>query len=221
MHIYIVVPFNKMPRRKVAEPEPIKDFVLKVAFGLHVAALVMIGFQQGWTTALDIPFTIVEAAVALIALVRFFLAGVRNDIVKNKNVSYNIKYCAVCLNFQGGTSSEILYLLSFVCVVFRVLVFNEQSDCLLDTCSPTIVQKYISLVGSVMIWSVAEERKPEETKTKKRAGKPDKLGRPTTPTTVIIRSPKRNTNMDSVVLDLSGTRAFGFRKRVTGKIRLV
>jgi len=206
-----------MPRRKVAEPEPIKDFVLKFAFLLHVAALVMIGFQQGWTTALDIPFTIVEAAVALIALVRFFLAGVRNDIVKNKNVSYNIKYCAVCLNFQGGTSSEILYLLSFVCVVFRVLVFNEQSDCLLDTCSPTIVQKYISLVGSVMIWSVAEERKPEETKTKKRAGKQD----PVRPTTVIIRNPKRNTNMDSVVLDLSGTRAFGFRKRVTGKIRLV
>lgn len=217
MHIYIVVPFNKMPRRKVAEPERIKDFVLKFAFVLHVAALVMIGFQQGWTTALDIPFTIVEAAVALIALVRFFLAGVRNDIVKNKNVSYNIKYCAVCLNFQGGTSSEILYLLSFVCVVFRVLVFNEQSDCLLDTCSPTIVQKYISLVGSVMIWSVAEERKPEETKTKKRAGKPD----PVRPTTVTIPKPKRNTNMDSVVLDLSGTRAFGFRKRVTGKIRLV
>ena len=111
----------------------------------------------------------------------------------------------------GGTLSEAIYFLTFGCVVFRVLLFNEQSDCLLDTCTPSMQQKYISLVANVILWSVAEERKP--VKVGKPAGKVNPTGK--------IKNTVKLLRPDQVVLDLSGTKNFGFRKRVTGKIRLV
>lgn len=199
-----------MPRRKIVRPI-FTELGLQVAFGLHVAAIIMIGLQQGWTTAKHIPFSIVEASVAFLVLVRFFFANVRDDILKKKSVSYKIKYCMFCLNFPGGTLSEAIYFLTFGCVVFRVLLFNEQSDCLLDTCTPSMQQKYISLVANVILWSVAEERKP--VKVGKPAGKVNPTGK--------IKNTVKLLRPDQVVLDLSGTKNFGFRKRVTGKIRLV
>ena len=190
---------------------------LSLALGMHIAALAIIGVQQGWSTLLDVPFTVVEASVALIAMVRYFLSEVRNCVLKDKKADFGCKYFMVCTTFPGGTSSEVVYFIAFACVIFRLLIFNEKSDCLLDTCAPSTVQKYISLVASVILWGVAEERKPEKAKKRKgkRAGKPDKSKQVEIP--VVYAKPVS----ENVVLDLSGTKNFGFRKRVTSKIRLV
>jgi len=192
---------------------------LSIALGMHIAALAIIGVQQGWTTLLVVPFTVVEASVALIALIRYFLSEIRNCVLKDKNADFGCKYFMACITFPGGMAAEAMYFLALGCVIFRVLIFNESSDCLLDTCAPSTVQKYISLVASVILWGVAEERKPEKAKKRKgkRAGKPSKPDKKSELRIPVVDAVPAS----DVVLDLSGTKSFGFRRRLPGKLRLV
>ena len=182
------------------------DLFYKVVIILQIVIASMILYDQGFGVVLNIPFNAVELGVTLLMFLRYSCSFVRDEIYNDRKSGKGLKYCATCINYPGAYVAEVFYFLSFSCVVFRVLTFHESNNCLIDTCTITDVQKYMSLVAGIILWSIAEEKKGRLVKPKKKK----------IPVVIAEAVP----DYSKITLDLSGTNYFR-KRRATGKLRLV
>lgn len=174
---------------------------------LQIVIASMIVYDQGFDVVLNVPFNAVELGVALLMFLRYSCSFVRDEIYNNRKSGKGLKYCVTCINYPGAYVAEIFYFLSFSCVVFRVLTFHESNNCLIDTCTITDIQKYMSLVAGIILWSIAEEKKGRLVKPKQ-----------TQKSIPVVVT--KSVDYSNITLDLSGTNYFR-KRRATGKLRLV